>query len=226
MPDRVRDIVIVGAGETAELAWEYFTCDSAHRVAAFAVEERFLESETFCGLPVVPVENVEKAYPPARYGAFVAVSYVQLNRPRARLFGLMESKGYNLASYVSSRAFVWRTVIIGRNCLILEHNVLQHGVRIEDNVYLWSGNHVGHRTRIGRHTFVSSHIVISGFCDVGQSCFIGVNASVADNVTLADDTVIGAGTVVLKNTEAGRVYVGNPAIAGRSSLEAFGVEVS
>ena len=225
MPSGSRDIVIVGAGETAELAWEYFTNDSAFRVVAFAVERRFLTSSSFCGLPVIPLESVADVYPPSAYGAFVAVSYVQLNRPRARLCGLLQSRGYELVSYVSSRAFVWRTAAIGRNCLVLEHNVLQHGVTLEDDVYLWSGNHVGHRTRIGAHTFVSSQIVVSGFCDIGTSCFLGVNACISDHVRIADDTVLGAGAVVVKDTEPGKIYVGNPAAPGpHGSLARFGVE--
>ncbi len=224
MPKGITDIVVVGAGETAELAWEYFTYDSPFDVVAFAVEERLLESERFCGLPVVPVETVEAAYPPTDSGAFVAVSYAQLNRPRARLFALMELKGYEFVSYVSSRAFVWRTARIGRNCFILENNVLQHGVTIEDDVYLWSGNHVGHRARIAAHTFVSSQIVISGFCNVGRSCFLGVNACISDNLRIADDCVIGAGAVVVRDTTAGRIYRGNPASeASVGSLERFGV---
>jgi sugar O-acyltransferase (sialic acid O-acetyltransferase NeuD family) len=227
MPPGNKDIIIVGAGETAELAWEYFTHDSPCRVAAFAVEERFLKSESFCGLPVVPVESVTDLYPPTSFGAFVAVSYVQLNRPRARLVGVMQAKGYGLVSYVSSRAFVWRTAAVGRNCLVLENNVLQHGVTLDDDVYLWSGNHVGHRTRIGAHTFVSSHIVISGFCDIGTSCFLGVNACISDHIAIADDTVLGAGAVVVRDTEPGRIYVGNPAVAGpHGSLARFGVRGS
>lgn len=100
MPNRNKDIVIVGADETAELAWEYLTHDSAYRVVAFAVEKRFLDSDRFCDLAVSAFESIEDVYPPSAYGAFVAVSCVQLNRPRANLFGLLEAKGYEPVSYV------------------------------------------------------------------------------------------------------------------------------
>jgi sugar O-acyltransferase (sialic acid O-acetyltransferase NeuD family) len=222
--DDQKPIVIVGAGETAELAWEYFTRDSDRDVEAFAVEARFLAADRFCGLPVVPVEDVVRLYPPETHDAFVAVSYAQVNRPRARLFGMMIDLGYELASYVSSRAFIWPTAQLGRNCFVLENNVLQHGVVLGDDVYLWSGNHVGHRSRIEDHTYVSSHVVISGFCSVGTHCFLGVNACVADFMTIADDCVIGAGAVVVRSTEPDLIYLGNPARStGRSSRERFAV---
>ncbi len=218
-------LIIIGDGETAQLACEYFTHDSELTVAGFAVEERYRKTEGLCGLPVVPLESVEKRFAPEDYAAFVAISYTQLNRVRTRLFEHMQSRGYALASYVSSRAFVWRTASIGKNCFVLENNVVQHGVRIEDNVFLWSGNHIGHQTVIRRNTYIASHVVISGFCEIGASCFVGVNAAFNDKIKVGEDGIIGSGAVVVRDTEPGRVYVGNPAKAlGKSSFDTFGVD--
>ncbi len=218
-------LVIIGDGETAQLACEYFTHDSEFCVAGFAVEERFRKTASLCGLPVVPLELLEKQFAPDDYTAFVAISYTRLNRVRTRLYDQMKARGYSLASYVSSKAFVWRTACIGENCFILENNVVQHGVRIEDNVYLWSGNHIGHQTVIRRNTYIASHVVISGFCEIGASCFVGVNAAFNDKIKVGEDGIIGSGAVVVRDTAPGRVYVGNPAKAlGKSSFETFGVD--
>jgi len=221
------NLVIVGAGEQAEIAYEYFTHDSPHTVVAFAVERRFIgdETETLEGQPVVPLEELVEHFPPDTHKAFVAISSQQLNRVRTRLYRHVKSVGYQCASYVSSRAFVWRNVTVGDNCMIFEDNVLQHHVKVGDNVVLWSGNHVGHRTVIEDHCFVSSHVVISGYCRIGASCFLGVNSCVGDNLEVGEDCVIGAGAVVVKNTEARGVYVGNPARpTGGDSFVTFGVE--
>ena len=217
-------IVIVGDGETAELAFEYFKYDSAHNVVAFSVEQEYRKRETLFELPVVPFEDVEKLYPPTEHNAFVAISYTQLNRVRARLCRETKHKGYQLVSYVSSKAFVWRNVEIGENCFILENNVLQYAVKVGNNVVLWSGNHVGHQTVIRDNVFVSSHVVISGYCDIGENCFLGVNSSLANNLKVAKDCLIGMGAVVHKDTEERKVYVGNPAKAmPKDSHTAMGV---
>lgn len=213
-------IVIVGDGETAELAYEYFTYDSPHEVVAFCVERQYAKKEKLFALPVVHFEDVERLYAPAEHDAFVAISYTQLNRVRARLFKQTKAKGYTCVSYVSSRAFVWRNVEIGENCFILEDNVIQYAVRIGNNVVLWSGNHVGHQTVIRDNVFVSSHVVISGYCDIGENCFLGVNSCFANNLTVAPDCLIGMGAVVNKGTEAGKVYKGNPAKPS-TSIDSF-----
>jgi sugar O-acyltransferase (sialic acid O-acetyltransferase NeuD family) len=216
-------LVIVGDGETAELAYEYFTYDSDYEVVAFTAEKAYIKKDLLFGLPVVPFEDVASLYNPQTYHMFIAVSFTQLNRIRRRLYQQAKIKGYKLASYVSSKAFVWRNVVIGENCFILENNVLQYNVKIGDNVTLWSGNHLGHRSVIHDNCFVSSQVTISGYCSVGANCFLGVNSCVADNVKVAEDCLIGAGAVVLHDTFAGLVYVGNPAkpLPNKTSLQAF-----
>ncbi len=61
----MRDLVIFGTRNFAEIAHYYFTHDSPHRVVAFSVDGAYLESPTFAGLPVVPFEEVSRHYPPA-----------------------------------------------------------------------------------------------------------------------------------------------------------------
>ncbi len=207
----MKKIVIVGDGETAELAYEYFTHDSSSEVAAFSVEKAYRKKSEMFGLPVVDFEEIERRYPPADCDVFVAISYTQLNRVRTRLYQQAKKKGYQFVSYVSSRAFVWRNVEIGENCFIMENNVLQYAVRIGNNVVLWSGNHIGHQTVIKDNVFISSHVVISGYCEIGENCFLGVNSSIANNIKIAKDCLIGMGAVVNRDTLERKVYVGNPA---------------
>jgi sugar O-acyltransferase (sialic acid O-acetyltransferase NeuD family) len=218
-------LVIIGDGEFAEIACEYFTHDSPHEVVAFAAERAFLKKSELFGRPVVAFEDVERLYPPDKHRCFVAITFTQLNRVRARLFQAAKAKGYRPVSYISSRAFVWRDAKIGENVFVFENNVIQYKAHVGDNVILWSGNHVGHRTVIHDHCFISSHVVISGYCDIGENCFFGVNSSIGDNVKIARDCVIGAGAVVVKDTVEAGVYKeqrGGPAKV--SSLVLFKVK--
>ncbi|PPT44035.1 acetyltransferase [Xanthomonas arboricola] len=216
-----KPLVIVGAGEFAQIACEYFQHDSDYTVVAFSVERDFLLRPTLADLPVVAYEELEQRYPPEQYEVFVAIPATQLNRLRTRFFQDMLRRGYRCASYVSSRAFVWRNAQIGANCFLFEGNVIQPFTRIGDNCILWSGNHIGHRTVVQDNVFIASHAVISGYCEIGRGSFIGVNATLSDKVRIAADNIIGAGALVTRHTDAERVYVGSPAraVAGRSSFD-------
>jgi sugar O-acyltransferase (sialic acid O-acetyltransferase NeuD family) len=211
LTDPSKSLVIYGAGETALLAYEYFSCDSPYRVAAFTTDAKYMQGDSLMGLPLVPFEDVFERYPPSRHKMFVAAGAAKLNQDRADMYLRAKAEGFQFASYISSKAFVWRNVQIGENCFILENNTLQPFTTIGHNTTMWSGNHVGHRSVVGDHCFISSHVVLSGFCNVGDYCFIGVNATIADRVSIATRNFIGMGSLIRGNTELDSVYTGVPA---------------
>jgi len=202
------NIVIFGVGSIAELAHYYFTKDSCHTVAAFTVDREFKNEESFCGLPVIAFQDVEKEYPSQHYSMFIAISYAKVNKVRAKKYVEAKEKGYQLVNYISSRATIFDNVEVGDNCFILEDNTIQPFVKIGNNVTLWSGNHIGHHSQIGDHSFVSSHVVISGGVRIESHCFLGVNATLRDHIVIARECVISPGAIILKDTVEKGVYVG------------------
>jgi sugar O-acyltransferase (sialic acid O-acetyltransferase NeuD family) len=191
-------IVIFGAGEIAELAHFYFTHDSNLEVVAFTVDEAYLKQEEFCGRPVVAFERIGDAFPPDRFGFFAAVSYTKLNAVRAEKVAAARSKGYRIASYLSSQATVFAGFELKENCFILEDNTIQPFARVGANVTLWSGNHIGHHSIIEDDVFIASHVVVSGGVRIGQGSFVGVNVTLRDHVTIGQKCVLGAGALVLE----------------------------
>ncbi len=204
----MKRLVIFGAADIGQLAHYYFTKDSPYQVAAFTVDAEYMTAKEFCGLPVVPFEEILAHYPPEEYLMFVALSYAKLNRLRREKYAAAKELGYQLASYVSSKATVFEGVQVGDNCFILEDNTVQPFVKIGNNVTLWSGNHVGHHSTISDHCFIASHVVISGGVAIEEACFIGVNATLRDHITIGARCVIGAGTLILGDTEPEGVYIG------------------
>ena len=201
-----RKVVIFGLSGVAQVAKEYLDRDSSYDVVAFTAHEKYISQGELAGKKVVPFEAVRDEYPPDEFAMFVAMSYNSVNKPRAEVYELCKSRGYELITYVSSKATVWDGVPLGDNCFIFENNVVQPFVRIGSNVIMWSGNHIGHDTEIGDHCFISSHVVISGNVNVGPYCFIGVNATIRNGVTIAPECIIGAGALILKDTVEKGVY--------------------
>ena len=220
-----KKLIIVGDSAFAEIAKEYFDEDSPYRVVGFSVEQAFLRMNTLHGVPVVSFETVDTFFPPDEHSVYVAATYTQFNRLRTRLAADAKAKGYSLASYVSSRAFVWKNVKLGEHVFIFEDNTVQPCVTIGTNVILWSGNHIGHHSIIRDNAFISSHVVISGFCDIGENSFLGVNATVANNVTIARDNWIGPNITITKNTEPNTLFKAEqPQPAKVSSTRFFKVD--
>jgi sugar O-acyltransferase (sialic acid O-acetyltransferase NeuD family) len=220
VPDE-RGVVIVGDSAFAQIAYEYFVYDAGRDVVAFSVESSFRKRDELFGKPIVPFENLERVFSPNTHDVFVAITYTGLNRLRRRLFDETRRKGYRFATYVSSRAFVWRNVTIGENCFVFEGNVVQPFVTLGDNVILWSGNHIGHHSSIAAHCFISSHVVVSGYVEIGESCFLGVNTTIANNVRIARDCWLGPGVVITKDTDEAQIYRLPPTEAAKISSRRF-----
>jgi len=192
-------LIIIGGGQTAEVAHYYFSRESAYDVTGFAVDRVYLEDDMLLGLPVWPLEDLETHARPDVTDVFVAFSFSSMNMPRRRKVEEMQARGYRLASFVHPRSEVWDDFVPGPNTLILENNTIQPYVAIGANTYLWSGNHIGHHTVIGAHGFIASHVVISGSVSIGEHGFFGVNCTVRDNVSIGDHVLVGAGAVVLED---------------------------
>lgn len=200
-------MIIFGAGQIAEIAHFYFTNDTDTPVSGFVVDDEFVNSDSFCGLPVVALSECSQVWSPLQHRAFVALSYSKVNTLKKRKFMQLAGIGYEFETYISSRATVL-TNNIGSGCFILEENTVQPFTSIGSNTTLWSGNHIGHHSNIDSHCFISSHVVVSGNCSVGERSFIGVNATLANDVCIGEACVIGASTLVSKDLPNESVVVG------------------
>jgi sugar O-acyltransferase (sialic acid O-acetyltransferase NeuD family) len=209
------DVVLFGVGAFARTARIYLDEDSPHDVVAFTVHERYIDESELDGLPVVPFEGLAASHPPDRFAMFVAIGFSRVNKARTDVYELCKQRGYELISYVNSKAIHWGELDLGENCFVFEANVIQPNVRIGNNVILWSGNHIGHDVTIEDDCFIASHVVVSGNVTIGRSSFVGVNATFRDGITVGSECVIGAGALIMKDTAEGEVY----AVRGTEPLE-------
>jgi len=189
-------VVIFGAGRIAELVHFYLTHDSEFEIAGFVVDDEYLSSRHFCGLPTVSASKASLNFPPQAFSMFVALSYTDMNSVRTEKCEWARACGYRLISYLSSRATTFHDLTHGDNCLILEDNTIQPFAKLGNNVFLWSGNHIGHHSVVEDNVFVSSHCVVSGNCRIGHHSFLGVNSSVQNNVEVGARCFVGPQSLV------------------------------
>ena len=203
----MKNLIIFGTAEIAELAYFYFTNDSDYDVVAFTADDEFIDQDFFLELPIIPFSEIINKFPPEENYMHVALSYSKLNQTRESKYLQAKNSGYQLASYISSKCAIWNDLEIGDNCFILENQTIQPTVKIENNVMLWSGNHIGHGTIIRDHAYISSHVVISGHCDIGKRCFLGVNSTIKDFTKIGNDCFITMGASVVSNLDNGSVIL-------------------
>jgi sugar O-acyltransferase (sialic acid O-acetyltransferase NeuD family) len=204
-------VVIFGATDAALLNHFYLTHDSPHEVVAFTVDRNYVKEETLCGLPVVPFEEIESTYPPSEYKMFVAIFYGRVNRTRAEKYAQTKAKGYELISYISTKAVVWPGLVVGDNCFIGENCSIGPFVKIGNDVSISPGTVVGHDGIIKDHCFLAAHVAMLGCVTIEPYCFLGANCTIRNDVVIARECIIGAGVAINKHTQERGVYVGSSA---------------
>jgi sugar O-acyltransferase (sialic acid O-acetyltransferase NeuD family) len=207
----MKPLVVFGTGHIATIVHFYLTHDSPIEVVAFTADQTHIADDEFLGLPVVPFDRVVELYPPDSYRMFIAIGFSRMNKVREARYHQAKEAGYELATFVSSKATTWPGSVIGDNCFIMEDVIVHPFVEIGNDNIIWSGSHIGHGSVVKDHCFVSSRTAISGYVTVEPNCFFGTNSTIRDKIVIARECVIGAGAVILKSTEERGVYVANPA---------------
>lgn len=206
----MRDIFIFGVGSFAKLMLHYFSTDSNYNVIGFCVDQEYFKDSDFCGLPVIPFQELNLTYPPSDFKVFIAIGYANM-RSRKHVYDKIKLNNYECVNYISSKAIIDKSSSLGENNAILENSVIEPFVELGNNNIIWTSCNVCHNTLIKSHCFISSQSLIGGFCIVEDNCFLGFNSTILQNITLEKETLIGAKTLVIKNTQPYTKYVGCPA---------------
>jgi sugar O-acyltransferase (sialic acid O-acetyltransferase NeuD family) len=204
-------IILFGNGQVAEASYLRFLHDPSYQVVAFTVDQDFITDEEKFELPVVPFETIQSIYSPADFKLHISISYRKVNQLRAEKYMAAKAKGYQLVSYISPHADLNPEVVIGDNCVIGSHTIIDAGVQIGNNIIIASGIVIGHHTSIGDHCFISAGATIAGSVTLEPYCFIGTGAIIRDRLKVRESSVVGAGALILEDTEASGVYLGRQA---------------
>ena len=122
-------------------------------------------------------------------------------------------------------AVIFENAVIGSNCNICAHTLIENDVTIGNNVtvksgvYIWDGTRIEDDVFIGPNATLTNDVMprskqypkaFSGIT-LKRSCSIGANATLLPGVTIGEGVMIGAGSVVTKDIPAYAVVIGNPA---------------
>ena len=194
-------LMIIGADTTAELVYMFVKKYNLFETVGFAVDPEYKKQETYLGLPVYCIDEIEKIIDVDNDYIFVAVFWDQLNLKRRRLYERLKSKGiYKFANIISPKASV-DEVIAGDNCWIHDFVVIQPTARIESNVFIMPQSLIAHHTTVHEHCFCNTQSIIASRCDIGEQTFVGIHATIFDGTTVGEKCIVGACAAVKRNLE-------------------------
>lgn len=103
--------------------------------------------------------------------------------------------------------FIGNDVEIGANTTVdrgaLEDTVIEHGVRLDNQIQ------VAHNVRIGENTAIAGCTAIAGSSVIGRRCMIAGGVGIAGHLEIADDVTVLAMTLVTHSIREKGVYSGS-----------------
>lgn len=201
-------IVVFGAGKIAQVFWSSVQAGAAFEIAAFTVDRAHLPATpTLFDRPVVPFDEVTRAFPPDRHGMFVALGYHDLNALRAERLAQAKALGYSLVSHVDGGGRLAAGATLGENCLVMDGASIQAGARLGTGVFVWSGAVIGHHATVHDHAWLAANVTIGGGATIGEHSFLGLAAIVGHEVALGARSFVGAGALITRSTADDGVYI-------------------
>lgn len=186
------DVIVVGAGSTAQLAVSILAHDRNLKVVGCVDVLWPDEARAVLDAPVIGDHSLLEALPPRGVrGAVVAVSD---NAIREQHFYTLERLGFELINAVHPSAIIGSGVRLGRGVCVAEGCVLSAGVRVGDNVILEAGAVVGSHADIGPNVYLGNGTVVGSGAMIGRNCFLDVGVAVARQVSVGKHNRIAAGS--------------------------------
>ncbi len=137
----------------------------------------------------------------------------------------VQSKNIGKGTRIWQYVVILEQAVIGANCNICAHTLIENDVLIGNNVTVKSGVYIWDGIVIEDDVFIGPCVAFANdkyprskqYPDtfaktiVKKGASIGANATILPSVTLGENCMIGAGSVVTRDVPENAVVVGNPA---------------
>lgn len=202
----MKNMIIWGPKDLGRLLNYYIKSDDPRKVVAFTVDKAYMDRDSFCGLPVIPFEDLKDNYCPDEYEILIAVGNSKMNNVRKNIFCRCKDAGYQIASYIHSSCSVHSTDI-GEGNIMLENCLIYPYSKIGSGNLLWDHVLISHDCVVGDFNTFSSYADLCGYVKIGNNGYFGKHCILNDYLEIADYSLIGAGSYVKAKTKEYDVVV-------------------
>lgn len=202
-----QDIVLIGNGITADILQSYVSLDDRYNIVACSIDAKYIDKEVQYGVPVIPITNLLKKFPPNEVKLIMAVGYRNLNKTRSDVFSQVNDMGYECEAYIHPKAMVFAEGRVGAGSVVLAGTVIEPHATVGLNSMIWANCTVAHHSNIGNHCWIASGSVVAGQATVKDRTFLGVNVTISNQVVVGQDNLIGGHAMIQKNTKDNEVYL-------------------
>ena len=206
----MKNLIIIGAGGMGRsiynLALECEGYKKDYIVKGF-LDDNIHALDSFEGYP--PVLSSVADYRVENGDVFTcSLGNVQLKK---EFIMIIEGKGGDFISLISSLARVKTNAILGRGCIVEPFASIGCDASVGNHVLVQAFTVIGHDVHVGDWSRVDTHVTCVGESKIGNEVSIHTGAVINNKVVVEDRAFVGAGSFVVRRVKEGTTVYGNPA---------------
>ena len=138
---------------------------------------------------------------------------------------IVESNSIGINTTIWAYSHIFPKAVIGENCNINDHTLIENDVVLGNNVTVKSGVHIWDGVRVENNVFIGPSVVFTNDLTPRSKRYpshykrtylkeyssVGANVTIVAGVTVGEYAMIGAGAVITKDVPPHSLWYGNPA---------------
>lgn len=133
------------------------------------------------------------------YLFLICIGQIYSSKVREECFSFIKASGGELATVVSSRAWISRGVSIGEGTIVMHDALINSQAKIGDNCIINTKALIEHDTVVANNCHISTGALINGSVKIGDSCFIGSGAVLVESANVPNGEFVKANTIFKRN---------------------------
>lgn len=208
------DIILVGGGGHAAACIDVLRLSG---IPIAGVIDPALEVGTECfGCPVLGRDEDLPSLVQTYQNVLITVGQIKNASIRKRLFTKLNDLGFTMKSVVSPLAYVSKNATLDAGTIAMHFALVNAYARVGKNCIINTRSVIEHECCVGDHCHIAVGAILCGNVTVEDGVFIGAGAICRQGIHIGAGAVIGCGVRVVRNIEAGELYIGKNGILNAS----------
>jgi sugar O-acyltransferase (sialic acid O-acetyltransferase NeuD family) len=204
-----QELILVGGGGHCKSCIEVIESTGTFIIKGI-LDKKEKVGTKLCGYDILGTDDDIPQYINQKTLFFITVGHLKSADLRMEIAQKIADFGGELASVVSSSAFLSKRSSIGKGTILMNGAKVNADVSIGDNTIINTDANIEHDCVVENFVHISTGAVVNGECIVKSETFVGSNSVLVNGISVGKNVLIGAGTVVNQTIDIAGTYVGNP----------------
>lgn len=148
------------------------------------------------GYPILGGDNLIPELVNINTYFLITVGQIKSCSVRKKIANILAENNANLATVISSLAYVSKHAEIGEGTIIMNHAIVNAKSKIGKNCIINTKSNIEHGALVEEFCHISTCAVINGDSVIGHGSFIGSNATISNGANIKENSIVSAGKFV------------------------------